>query len=261
MLKKLYYYEARYYTKIVVPALIALFAATAVMFFGVQLISSKNEIFNLIGIFLFAPYALFIVAMFTLPTVIITMRFYKQFFTLQGYMTFTLPVKPMEHFFCKFIMAIVVSFVMVFFNLLSPIILLASMQDGLLMMQTIVDVIFAEISLFHLLVILFTYSVQGVFLILILYTAMCLGQLGARKILTSIGAWIALNYGSQIVAFVVSVPLSLIFYALNPETLSSNMNMDYVMWVFGLISFVFLLESIAAIFVCKHIITKKLNLE
>ncbi len=264
MLEKLYYYEFRYYAKIMIPALIALLVATVVVIVVSWLAMFNGDIFSIVEVFVLVQYLFIMLAMSVLPMVIITMRFYKQFFTLQGYMTFTLPIKPIDHFLCKLTMALLASVIMLIFSYLSSLLIVFSTGNGILLLQAAVEFVNRLLSPMQLLLVLSLFLLQSIFLILTLYTSICIGQLSTKKILASIGAWIALNYGTQIINIIILTPITFVFILFNNRSQgieNFDLNIDFIIAIYGFMCIIYIAECIVEVFVCKHLITKKLNLE
>ena len=93
MLGKLFKYEMKATSRIFLPVYIAvvLFAALGRLVTGIDLFS--NELSWLSGIFM-GTYVLVIVATAVLTYIVVIQRFYKNLLTDEGYLMFTLPVKP-----------------------------------------------------------------------------------------------------------------------------------------------------------------------
>ncbi len=253
MLKKLYYYEARYYAKTALPIIIALVAASLVaMLFPLI----KIEFIQFLTIM---PYPLLLVAMACLPTVIVVIRFYRHLFTLQGYLSFTLPVNSMDHFFCKLINAIVFHLVMIGLTVLSILFVGTAIAQDFLFIEAVKSFLgqFESIYLYSGILLL---VVQSLFALIIFYTAICIGQLAKNKILVSVGVWVGINYGSQLVnSFFLMPVMFLVLHNIDMEF--EVLAYNYLPVILVLFSALYFLETIAAVFVCRHIITKKLNLE
>ncbi len=258
MLSKLYYYEARYYAKVAWLMILILIVSTATA------VASQLIEIDFVRTMLFLPYPLVIFGMVCLPTVIYVTRFYRHLFTLQGYLSFTLPVKPMDHFICKIINAIVFSLIMISSTIVSGLIVLTVMFEEFSLLEGIWALI-TEANLWYVLSTTATICAQGLFSILIFYTAICLGQLAKNKILVSVGAWFALNYGTQILNSILLIPV-IVVMSNNVTTNIAVYNdsdefFDSFPLMLFLIASMYIVESIISIFVCRYIMTKKLNLE
>ncbi len=100
MVKKLFKYEAIAYSRTLLPVY-AVLLGVAVLGRFVQLFESNSTIYNTVnGSSIFA-YVVALLACFGFTWVFAIVRFYKNLFTGEGYLSFTLPVTPTQHIFTK----------------------------------------------------------------------------------------------------------------------------------------------------------------
>ena len=208
-------------------------------------------------------------------TICTAVRFYKNFFTDEGYLMFTLPVKTSDLILSKTIVAVLWRIIAAGFIVLS-ILGIASVgisylsdtsivmffqdfsdlfQEALSEMQTSMAI---PIPLFFLWAILIGVS-SSVFSILFIYACICLGQLWSRhKIGGAIVAYFGLRFIFRLFRQIFAIPLSDLF--------SSYYYMEDIStgtWL--LIMFITLLIMdglcVALYCICHYIMNKKLNLD
>ena len=110
MVKKLIKYEFIAYARTMLPMILILFGVSLLNRF-VQLFENRSEIYSIVfGSSVAALVITMLVCVFMTVFVGIT-RFYKNLFTLEGYLSFTLPVTASQHIFVKVLVATVFSVV------------------------------------------------------------------------------------------------------------------------------------------------------
>lgn len=108
MVKKLIKYEFIAYARTMLPMIVILFGVSLLNRF-VQLFENRSEIYSIVfGSSVAALVITMLVCVFMTVFVGIT-RFYKNLFTLEGYLSFTLPVTASQHIFVKVLVATVFS--------------------------------------------------------------------------------------------------------------------------------------------------------
>lgn len=261
MLRKLYKYEFSYMFKImglyfIILAGITVFSAVINKFdagtsFAISIMQSLSSMFYIIGLgaISIATYA------------VILVRFYRHFFTNQGYLTFTLPISATQHLICKFVVAIsCVLATIVMIGASAQVNTLISMEAAELQSSSIKDLI----ELFNLIfpdenfvLFIVKYSVITIILlstiILIIYTVLCVGQFFKNRIVASIIGFVIVYFANQIVNTVMFV---LVINNLSDAMSSINYNLISLIYtlMYGII-------GIVCFFVCRHILNNKLNLE
>ena len=111
MVKKLFKYEVKSYLRVIIPTLIILFSI-AVTGRIMQLFESDNVFYFIIyGSCVLALYVGSIASLFAVM-VFAVIRYYKNFFTQEGYLTFTLPINADQHIFVKLATAVMFSVIM-----------------------------------------------------------------------------------------------------------------------------------------------------
>lgn len=270
MVKKLLKHELLSYLRILIPVecvVLALAVFTRIL----QFFESDSVIFDLImgfGTFLFIL-SLFAgsVACFW---VAIT-RFYKNLFTGEGYLSFTLPVTPAQHLFVKLGAALVMDVAVFVLALLSVVIATSGdlLTELLKAADYLLDQLFTVVSATHMIL----YVVEVLLLLLIarlyqymlIYTCICIGQTFRKnRVLGAFGVY----FGYTVVTQIFGTILSVIITILESTGVLENMSVFIEQHIYGFLHTVFigsgvlnLLLSAVLFFICHFIMRKKLNLE
>lgn len=206
-------------------------------------------------------------------TICTAVRFYKNLFTDEGYLMFTLPVKTSDLLLSKMLVAVLWKLISIVFTMLS-IFGIATVGISYLSDMSIVhffqeffdlfkdalsemrETLMIPIPLFFLWLLLIGVC-SLVFSILFIYTCICLGQFWSRhKIGGAILAYFGLRFVFRLFRQIFAIPLSnFSYYDVEDFTAGS--------WL--LIMFVTLLLMgglcVAMYCICNYIMSKKLNLD
>ena len=269
MVKKLFKHEYLFYARVMViiyGILLTIATATRIIF----AFESDTTAYQIISTFSIILYAISVFAAIGFSFVMGIVRFYKNFFTSEGYLSFTLPVTTSQHIVVKATTAVSVNFVTWIVALLSVCIVtsgpvLKDIFNGLLsafpelynlvgIHAVLVGIEFAVIML-----------IAAFSSVMLYYTFICIGQLSKKnRILAAVGAYFAYYIASQVIATILTILLSVFAVSGAFEA--------FTYWIyqnpFGFIHITMCLSIlIAAIFVLiefmiiHKIITQKLNLE
>ncbi|MCI5655537.1 MAG: hypothetical protein SOT80_04475 [Candidatus Pseudoruminococcus sp.] len=117
MLGRLFKYEIKATSKILVPIYIAFIAITAISRISIELQVDKNSPLYFISDIGFLIFMLSAMTIFVATAIVIVWRFYRNTSSYEGYLLFTLPVKTdyiiISEFLCAFLWSIVMSVVVV----------------------------------------------------------------------------------------------------------------------------------------------------
>ena len=219
---------------------------------------SNSFFLSLFQVVISSLFGFLLMAVFILTLVVSLQRFYKNLLGEEGYLSMTLPVRPWQHILCKSLtslvwyifssIAAILAFVILayekgmigdFFDAIGTLIRRGSLNAQILTAC-------GEFFLFAALGILaFT---------MMLYASMALGQLSANKrLLTSFGAFLALNFLVQILMGVLgNLAVQWVF----------PMSSRWALNVALLLSIVVELFFLAGFFaITNYILSRKLNLE
>lgn len=141
MVKKLYKHEIAYYLRSLLPVygiLLAIAVMTRIVFF----FEADNTVYNTVSAIAILSYVLAIIAMLVMTMVFTITRYYRNLFSSEGYLSFTLPVTPAQHILTKLTTAVL-------FHILSMVVVLASLcvitsGDVLVEVVKAVNYIFGE---------------------------------------------------------------------------------------------------------------------
>ncbi len=118
MVKKLFKHEIAYYLRSMLPIYGILLAIAA---FGrvIQFFETDNTVYNTVNVVAILSYVVAIIAVFAMTLVFTITRYYRNLFTSEGYLSFTLPVTPAQHILTKLSTAVL-------FHALSLVVILIS---------------------------------------------------------------------------------------------------------------------------------------
>ncbi len=268
MVKKLYKHEFLAWLRIM-PVIYGIVLAIAAMHRIISLFESNNVYYNIIHISGIVMYAVGLVVCIGAPTVFGISRFYKNLFTGEGYLTFTLPVTPTAHLWVKSLTALCFS--------------IASLLVGAISVAVIDLDLFIELwkAAFYLFKLTLTetdghslgYLVEFIVLaiVTVYYSHMiysgciCVGQLSRKnRIAAAVGAYFAYYIITQIVGTIVLVML----FFLSDTDLAYAItifieNHPYAFVHIALCGSILVFAALSSLFflLCRHILHKRLNLE
>lgn len=106
MVKKLFKHEIAYYTRSMLPIYGILLAIAAVSRV-IQFFEADNTLYNTLNVISILSYVVGIIAVFAMTMVFTITRYYRNLFTSEGYLSFTLPVTPTQHILTKLSTAVI----------------------------------------------------------------------------------------------------------------------------------------------------------
>jgi len=208
------------------------------------------------------------------PTVFDVYRFYRNLFTGEGYLSFTLPVSPTQHLLVKLLTAACFQLMTLAVVLLSSLVLIAG--------DVLIEVLKAAAYLWKELIPqipedviphLIGYVVEYGALILVsvlgsslmYYSCICIGQLARKnRVLLAVGVF----FGYQIITQILSTGVSLLFMVLSAsgvmEKLVELMDQHPFATYHVILGGTLLLAALFAVLywiICHRIMSKRLNLE
>ena len=272
MVKKLFKHEITSYLRLWLPTQAVLFAI-AIFLRIILFFENESAIYQIsFGSSVFLWVVAIIAALFLTPVFAIV-RFYKNLFTREGYLTFTLPVSSAAHIFVKVGVA-VLFFV---FTILSIIVsgMVVALGEPLAEIFKAIGYVlknlFAFKDSYHLvffmleLAVLSLIALAGEFLFF--YTCITIGQMAKKnRVLAAFGVY----FGFYVIGQVVSTVL-LIQFALFPNLLESLLEgiarfgeqhpLAFIHLFFALSILISTAVSALYFFITHLIIRKKLNLE
>lgn len=269
MVKKLLKQELIYYIRSLLPVYVVLMGI-ALMGRIIHIFEKNHWIYSLVSNVSLGIYAVSIIVTMVFATIFIVIRYYKNMFTGEGYLTLTLPVSFVQHLSAKLIAAMLVNVTTLVTVLLSVVIFLGGewmVEIHKAVVYLTADVV--EMAGTHL----GFYIVEFVVLaivgmaagILNYYMCISLGQtFSKRRILAAIGIYYGIYLAIQVIVTAMSVVITLAVENMNLAACEEWISLHYKGLIHGgLIGGIVCSLIISAIlfFICHTILKKKLNLE
>ena len=269
MVRKLFKHEFLAYARamsVIYMILLTVAAATRV----IQFFESETAGYIIVATITFTSYGVVVFGAVAFTFALALIRFYKNLFSAEGYLSFTLPVTPSKHIWVKALTALSFSVMTWIAILLSGCIVSAGemLKEIFLVLDYLVDKLYAFAD-FHatlfIIEVLVSILASALSSLLLYYTFIAIGQLFKKnRILAAVGAYFVYYIISQVVSSV----LSLIFSVFMTNTVSVKLNLFIQQHPF-VTAHTILCGSIvlSGLFVVilfvviRTIINKKLNLE
>ena len=269
MVKKLFKHEFLAWLRIswVVAAVVMTVAGAHRL---LQLFESDSPIYVLINVMTLLVYALTLFGAMCFPTVYAVVRFYKNLFTGEGYLSFTLPVTPTAHLWVKSLTATAMSVAVALVCLLSGMLITAG--DVFSEVCKLIGYYFDKLpadQLWHYIgvglemTVLLIVSAFGGHMVY--YTCICAGQLFRKhRLVMSVVVFFAYYYVTQIFSIILGVVMEVLemkgtlnnFYAWCAQHYIATTHISLL----GSLALNGIL-AVACFLVCRWVMTRKLNLE
>jgi hypothetical protein len=269
MVKKLFKHEFLAYARVMgIVYAILLTMATANRI--IQIFEADTIAYNVISVFSGITYGVSVAAAFGFSFVLGIIRFYRNLFTCEGYLSFTLPVTPRQHISVKVITAVSMNILTFVVILLSVCVVAAGemLKEILIAARYLLGKLY-ELVGSHMI----TVGLEFVLLtliasfsgILLYYTFIAIGQLFKKnRILAAVGVYFAYYVLTQIVSTVFTIVITILGEtgALEPVGIWIADHFAATVHI-GMWGMIVLTSLFAAVefFMIKRIITRKLNLE
>lgn len=278
MLGKLYKYDMKALDKKLLPLAAGIFSSAALCTLTVKILISyfENDVENLFLILSTVAGSIFVgisaVALVAYPVVALFIAFvhyYKNFFSDEGYLTFTLPVKTSELLLSKFLAIVTHALIAfsVFCASVSLIVFIGTSPDSFVNTE-VIDVIGEWTELMT------EYSggfitasyglnlvASGIYFIVIALLSVTMGALIAKKhkILAAIGIYYVINMATSLVSSVFNTLFSWIFIdGLMDNLISASAAVSVLPIMNAIIYGGF---AVAGYVVCNYLLKNKLNLQ
>lgn len=261
MLGKLIKHEIKATGRILFPLYLILLLLSVV-----NRVLTSIEVFsgplNTIIVFMLSVYGLSVFASFVVTFIVMILRFYKNLMSDEGYLMFTIPVKPNQLINSK----IIVSFML---NILSIIVVAASLfillgtSKNIEMIKQIWDYIYINLKLSFedkyavlLAELIFMIILSLIQQILLIYVSIAVGHLfTGHKVLGSFAAYIAINTVGQILVTIIISILAVI----NGTSFEALDSIPQLLFPFSIV--VSIIFCILFYLGTNYIFNRKLNLE
>ena len=229
--------------------------------FGVT--QTHTGFLGLLSALLMIAYSVLVASIFVITFVVMIQRFYRNFLKDEGYLMFTLPVKPWQLIVSKLTVSVMWVFASGILVMLSVMIMIwnanifQEIQQGFQVMNYYIGQIFGSVGLVYL----ETFAlmlVSTIVSILMIYAAISIGSLFKNRVL---GMFVGF-FGTYISVQLINALFVSIFDMADPffyqRFMASESAMHTALWL--LMAFE-LTIGIGFFFVSKYIFTKRLNLE
>ncbi len=269
MVKKLLKYEFISYLRTLVPMYIIMLAIGTLNRF-IQFFENDHFSYNIV--FTSSLIALFISAIVCLVMTVVMgiTRFYKNLYSAEGYLSFTLPVTSGQHIFAKLAMLVIFTFIGIFAVLAS--LSIAMMGEVLVEVFKAIGYIFKMFFeqlgadlIFYILEVIVLIIAYLVNLYLLYYGCITIGQTAKKnRILAAFGVYFIYYLITQILGTIVVIVGAFFGQMGILEKLSQIVEQNPIAsmhFIYVLIAVFYVGLSVAYYFIIRHFMNKKLNLE
>ena len=188
MVKKLLKQEFKYYVT-TVPLILIMILGLGVMNAVIQFFENTSWVYALINFGATSMLYLGIVAGSVVSTVLVIVRFYKNMYSAEGYLTFTLPVSNTQHILVKLLAAVAVQS-MVFITSMVSVMIVLSGNTYKVVIGEAFGLIFRELAeslgafntIFYILEFILIVFASVAANVLSFYACMTVGQLAKKNI-------------------------------------------------------------------------------
>ena len=274
MLRKLFKYDMKYVSRIMLPIYAALLAVTGLFCFLLYLENLWDSVvlFSAGVIFL---YVVLLIATAVAPTILIAVRIFSNLYGDEGYLMHTLPVKPTSHLWSKCWTAILFEVISIVAAILSILVLVFSslLISGIsfseivqtirqyfpIIWDAIKELLSDSDILAIVIVYLLTILISPFYTFFMIFSACSLGQRARKhKILASFGAYFGISFAVS----TLNQILSLIFILSSGAVYADDVEVFGVMFVPLLCqAIVYLALTVTGYGFSRHSLERRLNLE
>ena len=271
MVKKLYKQEMIYYMRSLLPVCVILMGI-AVMGGIIHIFESDHWTYSIIANSSLAAYVVSIIVSLVFVTIFIVIRYYKNMFTGEGYLTLTLPVTFEQHLTAKLLGAMTASIGTTIVIVISALVFLG--REWIIEIFKAIDYFIDTSFLINEFGIHFGfYIVEFVILaiagliseILNYYMCISLGQMfRKRRILGAIAIYYGLGLVVQVITTIASIVITIVVENMDLTAWDKWMEVHYKGAIHGCLIggiVISLIISTIMFLVCRTVLKKRLNLE
>ncbi len=269
MVKTLLKYEFKAYARTLLP-LQAILVALATLVRGIQIFESDNIVYDIVFVSSVVALIVSMMVLLVFGVIFSITRFYKNLFTHEGYLSFTLPVTTNQHLFTKLVMAVAFTLI----SVVSIIIAAVVATSGDMLVEIVKVLCYGFSRLFdvtdgHAIVFAVEFIVAALISVinnyLIYYACISIGQTARKnRILVAFGVYFGYYLINQIISTVAIVFINLASYG--------DWWIDFIRWIqhhpytfthllMTAIIVINLVLGFVYYIISQKIITNKLNLE
>ncbi len=268
MVRKLFRHECVALGRVLLPAYGALLGI-AVFIRILRFIQWDHIVYNIVLGSAIALWVMAGIVCLFMATAMGVIRYYRNLFTSEGYLTFTLPVSPAQHIAIKLLSTLVFE-ALATATILSSGLIIASgdlftevMKAASYLIGLIPSNITPHLALYIVEFVLLC-IVTGISNLLIYYSCITIGQLARKnRILLAVGVYFIYSTAVQVLTTILTIISSLLSFSVM-EAISEWVAAHPLLFVHLLFCgslFFALALSATLFFVCHRIITRRLNLE
>ncbi len=269
MVKKLFKHEINAYLRIMLPVYGCLMIV-AILGRFIQLFETDTTAYGIInGSSIFA-YVVGVLICFGFSTIFSVVRFYKNLFTGEGYLTFTLPATPTQHLLVKLLTSLLFGFASFIVVILSLMTIMAgdAFNEVIKALAYMAKIYIPKIGFhiwFYLLEAVILLILMASFGYLLYYTCISIGQLSKKnRILCAVGVYIGYYFITQILGTIFIVIMT--FLATTPlltaiAQFAANHTYAFIHIILCILIVLTAVMALVCFVITRHIMTKKLNLE
>jgi hypothetical protein len=269
MVKKLFKHEINAYLRVMSPVYACLLGV-ALIGRIIQIFEADTTIYELVNGSSIFVYIISLLVCFGFSSFFSIVRFYKNLFTGEGYLTFTLPVTPTEHLYVKLLTSVLFGFISTVAVSVSCIVITFGdiFKEIINAIAYLLDKIIEKTGI-HFFLYLFEFLI-GLFLSacfssLLFYMCIAIGQLSKKnRVLCAVGVYFAYYFVSQIIGTIFGI----VFTVLADTTLigiivefAGRHPFAFIHIILCLFIVITAVVSFIFFLVTRSIMTKKLNLE
>lgn len=269
MVKKLFKYEIFYYVKRLLPFYIVLLSVSAFTRI-IELFERDALVFDIVYTSSIIAYVVALIASVTAPFILAIMRFYKNLYTAEGYLSFTLPVTPTQHIFVKTATAMLFDVISLALTILSIVII--SLGDlGYEIGEAIkylFRIYFEKLEVhggFYIAEVVILLFIASLFSLFVFYTCITVGQLAKKnRVAASVGVYFGFYLIEQIIGTICVILVAVVseqewWLRFIEKVIKEIKTYIHI----GLLGYIVILAVIGTgfFFINRRIMRKKLNLE
>lgn len=267
MVKKLFKHEMNAYWRVMIPVWIILLSV-ATLGRTIQIFEQENVFYNIVNGSAIVMYAVALLAAIAFPAVYGVIRYYTNFFTGEGYLTFTLPTTPGRLLSVKILTAALMQVITLGVALLSAVIitlgdvLVEVWKAGIYLWNEAYAELGGHLTMFAVEMVLAV--LLGILYAIVFFeTCINIGQLFPKlRILAAVGVYFAVYTVEQILVTIGLIVMA--FAEVDLSTLAEFMDLHPYLFLHGTMWLSILLTAVMTLLcylLSRHIITKRLNLE
>lgn len=270
MVRKLFKHEILYYLRTLLPVQ-AVLLGIAILGRFVQFFEADSTSYKIVFWSSVVMFIISVIACILMSVVIGVVRFYKNLFSSEGYLTFTLPVTPTQHILVKVCTAVLFQIISLIAVILSVCVITAGevlneiIKAAAYLLRFAMENIAGGHIIFYIIEIFILFVVAYFSQYLLYYFCISVGQLFRKnRILAAVGVYFGYYMFTQAIGTVITV-FGAVFHTFLPlepvaQFMSTHMY-ESIHMIIGFLIFLSLVICAVFFFIIRFIMSRKLNLE